>query len=212
MKRLTLVINLLAFGALIALNSCGALFFIETDCREFEFNVENYWFTDSIGTEITYTDSLDNEKSFIVKDRQVFHTSKYYTDTGCGCSDVSLLQLRNENDTISLWKDSFYQYDNDADLSQYIHISFGDTLVSFSHSDIIDEKSIVIDSTQIENCIIFQKKLDDVSNNLEIVLSENQGIIKMIDYRGNIWTIKNLNNSPNSLTLDDFEYFEEVCE
>lgn len=208
MKK-TAILSLLA---LMIITSCGTLIFVEVECRDFELNFEKYWFTDALQEEVVFVDTYDNEKTYTIKSQKAYHTTKYDSDTGCGCSDYSIQKLINGTDTIALIKDSFYQYDNDADIIEEICFASSEGRIWLNQDNKSYTEDQLIGDVLVEDCILYSKEIntDDTSQEVAAFLSENLGIIRFQDENGTIWTRKNLKEN-EALTIESFDVEENTC-
>ncbi len=202
--------NICFFIVMLALSACGILFWVEIDCREFKLDFENYWSSVDTGSVVVYLDDQGNENVYTLEFRRARHTSKYYSDTGCGCSDVAYMRFSNSVDTILLFKDSFYQYDNDEELLEEIYFYSKDQEVYLNTLDKIGTEDVEIGDVLLEKCIVFEKDLEDTL--VKVYLSPNFGIVKYIDTEGVVWTIKELDSSNDEIVIGDFEYYEIICD
>ena len=206
-----MIFALLICALILFLNSCGKLWNVETDCRDFDFQGEEYWFPESVGDNVVFIDSENNKMAFKVTKKESSHVTQYYTDTGCGCRDYSNMILISGSDTIYLKRLSAYIYDNAAETIEDIVFMFNNEHSIFFETELVGFENMTIDTVQIDSCRVYEEDYDEGRRINKVIFAKGIGIVRYIMQDGTVWTnsdliIKEENN------LDSFDYEEYVCE
>jgi len=191
--------------------SCGKLFYVETECREFSYHGEEYWFPQSVGENVIFVDASENEKIFTVVKKVSSHVTMYYTDSGCGCEDYSNMILTSGNDTIYLKRLSRYIYDQDAENAEDIVFLFNNEHSIFFETELLGIQDLTIDTIQINNCRVYEEDYDEGRRINKVYFAKGIGIVRYIMQDGTIWTNKDLTDHGEN-QLSSFDYSENVCE
>lgn len=205
------VILLIIISTTIILQSCGVLMFQKIDCRGFENKDDLKWFAGKIGDTITFVKPDNTSISFIVNDKYILHRTKYISDTGCGCHDMWGILLTSNSDTISMYSQSKYVYDNKANRYDRLYVEIDKELASFTteNKSIIDD--FEIDTVKFEKVIKFEFNHIKEKQFKRVYIAENIGIIQMERVNGEVWKNKDLTKVLNT-DFNSFIYEETTCD
>ena len=190
--------------------SCGKLFWREVKCRDFEFQDELKWYAGNIGETITLSNKENETKEFVIKDKYIYHRTKYISDTGCSCHDIWGILLSTEKDTIGMYSHSKYIEKNKAEKYDYFYIRLNSQLSVFKRED----KSIVtnysIGDKQIVQVLIFEFQQAENNQIKKVVVAPEIGVIEIVETNGNVWKNTDLETKLN-IDISSFDYSENVC-
>ncbi len=192
--------------------SCKNIIFREVDCRDFQIKGEYYWFPLNLGDSVVFLDSSKNvRKKYTIVDKGISHITKYTSDTGCGCLDVSKMLLTSGND--SIWFNNELKYVEDNEGKYYEDIVFvinGEQSVFYEtskkHLDTYNIDSISFSDVECFECKSCQADFD-VKKFYRV---RNLGIISIEFVNGEIWINENLTKT-NIITKESFNYLERTC-
>ena len=204
------VLTLICMVVFGVYHSCGIMF-REVSCRDFEFQDELKWYAGNVGDVLTFSNNESKTKQFVIKDKYLFHVTKYISDTGCGCHDGWGILLSAENDSISMYSQSKYVENKSANRYDSFYIRANGKLSGF----ITEDKSIVTNYT-IENktfaqVMVFEYSHTESNQFKKIVIAPEIGIIELIETNGTVWRNVDLETKLN-IDKDSFEYSENTCE
>lgn len=207
-KKLTIIIFCISSILLI---TCGKVVWREIECREFSLKGEHYWFPLNIGDSVSFTNSSNLQKTFIVKDKYISHRTKYISDTGCGCYDLTEMLLISGNDSIWFNNHLVYIEDREGTYREDMFFVIDGVQSGFyeTHRTIID--SYEIDSISFNNVERFDYDYSESENIVSVYRVKNLGIIRFIKKNGEVWTNDNLTEFKEN-TIDSFNYSENTCE
>ena len=189
--------------------SCGVLIFREINCRNFEFQEELKWYAGNINDVITFSDQENKTKEFVIDEKYLFHTTKYYSDTGCDCYDWWGISLVSGNDTLSMYGESNYIEKNSAKRRDYFYVKYND-VVSGSRDKSI-ETNYNIENKTFAQVLIYDYSRTESSQLKKIVIAPEIGIIELFEANGTIWRNTDLETKLN-IDVNSFDYREGACE
>ncbi len=204
------------FGLLIVsglLLSCNKIIFREAKCREFQIRGENYWFPLYVGDSVVFINSSTNiRKKYIVLDKHISHRTKYISDTGCGCLDISRMLLTSGTD--SIWFKNELRYVEDNEGNYYEDIIF---VIEGFQSGFYETSRTMLNTYSLNSINFFDVEFFECKD-CEVDLSvkklyrvKNLGIISFELVNGEVWVNENLTQT-GITTIDSFEYSENTCE
>lgn len=197
------IILLIAF-----LNSCGILYKIKYNCRDFIYDEEEYWFPDYSGNIITYVNSENQEWEFMIEEKILNHTISYRTDTGCACRDESIIKLINGDNSITLMKRNSYIYNRNNNIFERINILINNKSSVFDDKNIEYTDSININNNTLKNLKIYSKKgAGDVT---KLIFAKGIGLVQFEHSNGIKWVLKYINEPKNNFR-HTFKYIESDC-
>ncbi len=192
--------------------SCNKIAFREVQCREFQIRGENYWFPLNIGDSVIFVNSSNNiRKKYTIVDKQISHRTKYISDTGCGCLDISKMLLISDTD--SIWFKNELRYVEDGEGNYYEDIVFvinGEQSVFYETSK-TQLETYTLDSIDFSDVEYFECKSCQVDLGVKKVYRvRNLGIVSFELVNGDIWINENLINT-GQITKESFDYSENTC-
>ena len=190
--------------------SCGKLFWREIKCRDFEFQDDLKWFAGNIGEIITLSNKENETKEFIIRDKYIYHRTKYISDTGCSCHDIWGILLSTEKDTIGMYSHSSYIEKNKSEKYDYFYIRLNNQLSVFKS----ENKSIIenysIGDKPFVQVLIFE--FQDENNPIKkVVVAPEIGVIEITETNGSVWKNTDLETKLN-IDISSFDYSENICD
>ena len=205
------IIVLITFLILI-FQSCGILFYRKIECREFE-NIEDLrWFPGKIADTITFYKQDNTIVKFEISDKYILHMKQYISDTGCGCFDRWGILLTNKKDTISMFSDAKYVYNNKPNRYDKFYIKTNNILSGFITEDKDTLEFISINGNKIYNITKFRYDHTDSLKFKSVYIAKDIGIVKLERVNGEIWINKDLMKKDTSYTnISSFDFSEQYC-
>jgi hypothetical protein len=209
--KINIILTLIFTAALFI--SCKKLFNREVKCRDFQIKGEHYWFPLNVGDSVVFVNvSANIRKKFLVQDKRIAHTTKYKSDTGCGCFDYSGMLLTSGSD--SLWFKNELKYIENKEGNYYEDIFF---VINGSKSGFYETQRTILANYTV-NGVNFSDVEFFSCANCQIALDvkkiyrvKNLGIISYELVNGEVWTNENLTKTGQT-SKDSFTYLEETCE
>src|SRR5690242_7577964 len=84
------------------ISACGVLWNVKVECRKFNDSSLKF-FPGKLNDSISFVNDAGDTLHFILRDKRIFHTTQYTSDTGCGCEDEVKALYVHQND--SIWID-----------------------------------------------------------------------------------------------------------
>lgn len=193
------------------LSSCGIIIFTENDCRDVEYQGEQFWYPESVGQSIVYIDSAGNERAFEIIKKNIEHVTRYYSDTGCSCETKSEMVLKSGNDTILFYRRSTYIRDDPMKtINDNVFMFDGDHSI-FYEKNAERYEDLSIGEQEIKNCVVFEQSYDSGDRVNKFYYAEGYGIVRYIMQDGQTWTKEDLIDYRKN-ELNSFNVNEYVCE
>ncbi|MBN2891738.1 MAG: hypothetical protein JXL97_07715 [Bacteroidales bacterium] len=191
--------------------SCNKLFFKKVECRSFEYTEELEWFTGEKNDTVTFIKPDSNTIDFVISDKYLIHRTLYHSGSDCNCKDLWGILMVNETDTISIFSESYYIENNDAEKSDNFYIIAEGHLSGFINEDVTIIQNFTVDSITFNEVKKFEYPHANNSQFHKIYIAKEIGIVQMEKVDGEIWINQNLTN-PLATNLESFEYSENTCE
>ena len=213
MKRTTITKSLVVIISIpfLFLTSCGKLFWIEIECRDFELTVEKYWFPESVNQSVIFVNSSGEEKEFIVTEKISSHVTNYFSDTGCGCRDYSNMTLVSESDSIYLQRVSTYVYDNEAETIEDLVFKFNLEHSIFFETNFIEYRSIEIEDIVFDSVKVYSQTYNEGERINQLFLKKGIGILQYVTHYDEVWINKDLSIKEEN-NISSIDYNDYVCE
>jgi hypothetical protein len=142
MKKLVLILLILS------LNSCGILIWRKIECRPYKLDFEQFWIQGDIGISgVNLVDNNNSQKTFIMKDKWIFHREFYFSDTGCNCTDGSAQLLCSKSDTLWMTTEGNYIERKRATYNESVNIVTNGDRSTFTKNDLTLGKEIISSDT-----------------------------------------------------------------
>lgn len=204
------IFKVILLGSIFLLHSCGILFYRNIECREFQNNEELRWFVGNVGDTVTFFKQDNTKVKFEIVDKYILHMKQYISDTGCGCSDRWGLLMKNDTDTISMYSDAKYVYNNPSKRYDKFYILSGGIITGFVTEDKVLLPSINIDTIIIKDVVKFTYNHKDSLRFNSVYVAKDLGIIKLERVNGEVWINKNL-TIRDTTSIKSFEFSEQYC-
>jgi hypothetical protein len=195
----------------IILSNCGKAIFREIDCRDFELQQEYYWFNSIKGDSINFKSESNKNKGFIVADKWIEHRTKYTSDTGCGCMDLSGLLIANASDTIHLVNQLTYVEDNEGTSYETLIFIIDGVRTDFFETSITLLTSYIIEGITLSDVKKFEYPETENPNIKSIYLAKNIGVVKIEMTDGTVWVNTDLQEKPPT-SISEFRFKTNICE
>ncbi len=199
-----------AAALMLLLSSCGILPFQEVVCRDLGTTEESYWFPAKMGDSVTFVNTKNEQIKLYVTDKSMYHTTKYYSDTGCGCYDWSGMLLANKTDSIWFTNEVRYIYDNEDNGEVYVQVELNGIASGFDENDVTLLPSLAFDNQTFTDVKKYEYGYTNAARTKTVYFAKNIGIIRFEMVGGEIWTNTKLTTEVTSI-LETFEYKEEEC-
>lgn len=200
----TLLLSMLLFS------SCGILIFEEVICRDLGTAEESYWFPARTGDSVSFVNTKNEVIKLYVTDKSMYHTTKYYSDTGCGCYDWSGMLLANKTDSIWFTNEVRYIYDNEDNAELTVLVELKGVAATFDEGDVTLLPSLAFDDKSFTDVKKYEYAYTNTGKAKTVYFAKNIGIIRFEMVNGEIWTNTRLTPEITSI-LETFEYKEEEC-
>jgi len=202
--------GIFAAALMLFLSSCGILPFQEVVCRDLGTTEESYWFPAKMGDSVTFVNTKNEQIKLYVTDKSMYHTTKYYSDTGCGCYDWSGMLLANKTDSIWFTNEVRYIYDNEDNGEVYVQVELNGIASGFDENDVTLLPSLAFDNQTFTDVKKYEYGYTNAARTKTVYFAKNIGIIRFEMVNGEIWTNTQLTPEVTSI-LETFEYKEEEC-
>jgi len=117
----------------------------------------------------------------------------------------------NASDTIGMFSQAKYVYDNEADVSERLGLVIDGDYSGFYSEDKSVETNFEIDCFMFDEVLKYEYSFTD-SNNVKVVyIAKEIGIIQLEKVNGEVWVNENLDKKLN-IDFDSFTYSENTCE
>jgi len=192
------------------LSSCGILPFQEVVCHDLGTTEESYWFPAKMGDSVTFVNTKNEQIKLYVTDKSMYHTTKYYTDTGCSCYDWSGMLLANKTDTIWFTNEVNYIDDFKESTDLTVLVELKGIEATFNEENVTLLPSLAFDNQTITDVKKYEYAYTNAAKTKTVYFAKNIGIIRFEMVNGEIWTNTQLTPEVTSI-LETFEYKEEEC-
>ncbi len=189
----------------LVLNSC---IFRTVDCRPYELKFEEFWMQGEIGTStLTMKNSQDIEKTLVLKDKWIAHTSNYTSDTGCNCNDQSAQLISVGTDSIWMFTNAWYIEKNDAEFYETVKVIINGISNSFSENNLTNSSEII--GTTTISTRTYESNAVTVGA-YSITFGKGLGPIRIKFRNGDFWEILNPTIRYTS-PISTYRYEETIC-
>ena len=203
-----LLLSVFAFGLFL---SCNKIVFRTVKCRDFEFHDELKWYAGNVGDVITLSNQKNETKEFIIRDKYLFHVTKYISDTGCGCHDGWGILLSTDIDSISMYSQSKYVENKPANRYDNFYIKYNDKISGFITKDKSIMSNYIVENKMFTQVMVFEYSYTENNEFKKIVIAPEIGVIELTETNGNVWINTDLEKKM-SIDINTFEYSESTCE
>jgi len=190
-------------------HSCGVLMFRKINCRNFEFQEELKWYAGDIFDVMTFSDQENNIKKFVINDKYLFHTTRYYSDTGCDCYNLWGILLVSGSDTLSMYSESSYIEKRTAKRRDSFYAKYNN--IASGSRDRSIETNYAIENKTFAQVLIYDYSHTESSQLKKIVIAPEIGIMELFEVNGTIWRNMDLETKLN-IDISSFDYRERACE
>ena len=201
---------LLILPAALLLYSCGMGMFSEVTCRDFTQTDDLRFFAGNEGDSTVFR-SGEKRKRFFLEKKFIFHRTKYISDTGCGCLDRWGSFFTNETDTISIYSDERYVYNNTANRTEELQMFIDGKMSGF-----ITEDARILENFELEGKIFGKVRVleylhADPLQFRRVHVAHDYGIIRMERVNGEVWINEDLTDT-RPTDRSTFDYQETTCQ
>jgi hypothetical protein len=194
------------------LNSCKVLPFHKVDCKPFTIRGEVYWFPFPEEETVTFVNHKNIEKTYIIVENYISHTTKYTSDMGCACNDRSAMLLIHENDSIWFANQLISQEHQNEKYYEDIVFVIDGVRSGFYETAKSHLETYSIDTITFSDVEVFECPKCDIDLSVKkLYRVKNLGVIQFELVDGEVWFNKNLSDYRN-ITQEQFRYYEYECD
>jgi hypothetical protein len=198
------------FIFMVMFSGCKGFIFRDVKCRDFALKGEHYWFPLYVGDSVTFLSTSDTKKTFMVVDKYISHRTRYVSDTGCGCSDLTGMLLVSNED--SIWFNNRLKYIEQQEGNYYedVFLKIDNVTSGFyeTHKTVLNSYSI--DTLSFSDVERFDYDVTGEMKVKTVFRAKDLGIIKFVMGNDIEWTNENLTVMKET-NLDSFNYSENTC-
>jgi len=188
---------------ILVLISCGR----QVSCPKFEEEILSWMPYQEEDVIELYSQSNDSTIIFSISSIEVIHTTHYLTNADCGTCDDQI--LINQKD-YSEYKPNFEAHISlNKNRIQFQYYIINDTYFSYDNSDYSELTSFEFENNVYDIVRVFEKN-DSKGAFKKLILAKDIGIIGLIDFDGNTWTLKN-NGKTKSIKQKKIKINDTSC-